>query len=286
MRAISAALACLLLCSQCTSPPPKPAETPAKQAETPAAPPEAPAKPAEKPAQRAAPQPPPKTMTKLVVRLESAEVKTGSFAAKPKTFYRAGTGYCRVEEPDDPDNDMQSVVIMNEPHVWMVNLVTRQGRHLVSPGATRCRLPIFTLDEVKAAPDLKQPLLDLEFGRELQYFKKKAGEPQPGPELQGKPTNRYSVKLDDAELLLFSGGTPEIPLAVILKKGTGEFTYAYDSYQHLPFDAKLFSQPAGMTIREPVKAKLKAAETKKQSEEASDAKKPDDRKPAAAEPKP
>jgi len=288
MRAISAVLACLLvlLCSQCTSPPPKQEQKPVQQAETPAPPPEVPAKPAVKPP---APQPPPKTMTKLVVRLESSEMKLGSYAAQPRTFYRAGTGYCRVEEADDPDNDRRGVVIMNEPHVWLVNLVTGQGRHLVSPGSTRCRLPIFTLDDVKSAPDLRQPLLDLEFGRELQYFKKKAGEPQAGPVLQGKPTNSYTVKLGDAELLLYSGGTPEVPLVVILKKGAGQYTYAYDSYTQLPFDAKLFSKPEGMKIREPIKTKQKPGKAKKEKSAGSeskdsDNKKPDAQKPPAAKP--
>ncbi len=284
MRAICAALACLLLCSQCTSPPAKQSESspPPKPAEPQAVQPEAPPKPAKKPA---AVEPPPKTMTRLVVRLESAEMKTGSFAAQPKTFYRAGARYCRVEEPDDPDNYIRGLVIMNEPDVWMVNLAARQGRHLVSPGAARCRLPIFTLEEVKSAPDLKQPLLDLEFGRELQFFKKKAGQPQAGPVLQGKPTNSYTVKLGDAELLLFSSGTPEVPLAVILKKGVAEYTYAYDSYQQLPFDAKLFSKPKDVKIREAAKAKPKAGKTKKANETGSDSKKPGDKTPPAGEPK-
>ena len=286
MKAFSAALACLLVlvCSQCTSPKPKQEEKPAQQAETPAPPPEVPAKPAEKP-----PAPPPKTMTKLVVRLESAEVKLGSYAAQPRTFYRASTSYCRVEEADDPDNDRRGVVIMNEPHIWVVNLVSGQARHLVSPGATRCRMPIFTVEEVKAAPDLRQPLLDLEFGRELEYFKKKAGQPEAGPVLHDKPTNSYNVKLDNAELLLYSGGTPEVPLVVILKKGASQYTYAYDSYSQLPFDGKLFSKPEGVKIREPIKAKPKAAKAKKKKKTVAnkpDSQKPDAPKPAAAQPQP
>jgi hypothetical protein len=41
---------------------------------------------------------PPKQMTKIEVVLQSPDAPAGSFAAKPKMFYRAGNRYCRVEE--------------------------------------------------------------------------------------------------------------------------------------------------------------------------------------------
>ncbi len=336
MKAIFALLSLLLL-AQCSSSPPKrtaeparpseaaamqaaaakmEAENQAKQQAKPAAEPQAPAKRAKKPAPAVstgqttaktsqAEEPDqtrknpftPKTMTKIVVRLESAEVREGSYAAKPRTFYRGAERFCRVEEAADPDNDIAGVVIMAEPDVWMVNLATKQGRHMVVPGP-RCRLPIFTLDEIKSAPDLKQPLLDLEFGREVAFFKKKAGQPQAGPMLQGKPTNLYTVKLGDLEILLFSGGSPEVPLAVVLKKASGEYTYAYDSYEELPFNAKLFSKPDGVAIREravankPSGGKKKAGEANKKAagKKPADAKQgsdaaSEDKKPAPAQPK-
>jgi hypothetical protein len=42
-------------------------------------------------------QDPPKQMTKVVVQFQSPEIPAESFAAKPKTMYRAGVRYCRVE---------------------------------------------------------------------------------------------------------------------------------------------------------------------------------------------
>lgn len=49
-------------------------------------------------------QQPPQTMTKMVVQIQSPDVKAGSFAAQPKTLLRAGTKYCRVEEAPDPEH--------------------------------------------------------------------------------------------------------------------------------------------------------------------------------------
>ena len=291
MKAI-AALCSLLFLAQCSPSPPKRTAEPARPSEAAAMQAAAAKMEAEGQAKQAALQKPaaakssqvaakdgqaeapdqagknpftPKTMTKIVVRLESAEVREGSYAAKPRTFYRGAERFCRVEEAPDPDNDIAGLFIMAEPDVWTVNLATKQGRHMTVAGP-RCRLPIFTLSEIKAAPDLKQPLLDLEFGREVAFFKKKAGQAQAGPMLQGKPTNLYTVKLGDMELLLFSSGSPEVPLAVVLKKAAGEYTYAYDSYEELPFNAKLFSKPEGVTIRERAVANKPSGENKKAGE--------------------
>ena len=43
----------------------------------------------------------PKTMTKVEVHLEGPDVMAGSFSAKPKVIYRAGTKYCLLEEAED-----------------------------------------------------------------------------------------------------------------------------------------------------------------------------------------
>ena len=40
----------------------------------------------------------PTRMTELMVKLESPEIPTDSFAAQAKRMYRAGSRYCRIEE--------------------------------------------------------------------------------------------------------------------------------------------------------------------------------------------
>lgn len=70
-------------------------------------------------------QQPPDMMTKLTVRLQSPDIPEESFAAKPKTMYRTGNGYCRTEELPDPEQGIHGLMIINEPDVWMVNLLTK-----------------------------------------------------------------------------------------------------------------------------------------------------------------
>jgi hypothetical protein len=137
-------------------------------------------------------QQPPKTMTKVEVVLQSPDVPAGSFASKPKVMYRAGSRYCRVEEAPDPDKGIHGLLIISEPDYWMVNLLTKAGRHGVDSGPTfNCRMPIF--------PEISG--LDLEFGLELDYFKSRGVTPTPGPVLQTKQTTAYRVDVGDSTWL-------------------------------------------------------------------------------------
>src|SRR5882724_1033467 len=79
---------------------------------------------------------PPATMTVVSARLRHPEVPDQSFGAKPKVYFRAGTRYCRIEEEADPQNGIHGVMIINEPDVWMVNLLDKSAKHFVDTGPT------------------------------------------------------------------------------------------------------------------------------------------------------
>ncbi len=191
-------------------------------------------------------------MTKLVVRLQSPDAPEGSFASHPKTMYRAGTRYCRVEELPDPEHGIHGLVIINEPDTWLVNLMTKAAKHQVDHGPTfNCRLPIFILgEEVKSEADMHGGLMELEFGRELSFFTDKGATSQPGPTLQGKTTKAYKVESGDSQLLLFTSGTPEKPVAVARQHGDKRDIYWFGSYEEVPFDGKLFAKPEGIKIED------------------------------------
>jgi hypothetical protein len=193
----------------------------------------------------------PDTMTKLTVRLQSPEVPEDSFAAKPKIMYRAGNRYCRTEELPDHEHGIHGLMIINEPDVWMVNLFTKTAQHFVDPGPTfNCRMPMFIGERLKPDDDMKNPLLDLEFGRELAYFKDKGATPKEGPVLQGKPTTVYMAQAGDSKLFLFTTGTPERPWAVARQHGDTREIYWYGTYEQIPFDSKLFVKPEAVKIED------------------------------------
>jgi hypothetical protein len=185
-------------------------------------------------------QQPPKEMTKVEALLQSSDVPAGSFAAKPKVMYRAGSRYCRIEEAPDPDHGIHGLAIINEPDYWLVNLLSQTAQHAVDSGPTfNCHMPIFA-DTDKA----------LEFGLEQEYFKSKGASPQQGPVLQTKRTTLYKVEVASSTLALFTYGTPERPLAVSRVRGNKSEIYWFSGYGQVQFDPALFAKPEGVKIED------------------------------------
>jgi hypothetical protein len=192
----------------------------------------------------------PETMLRIEVHREGLDIPVGSFLAKPKAIYRAGNQFCRYEEAEDTANGIHGLMIVNEPDAWMVNLSNKTGRHVVDSGPTlNCRLPIF----VPATPEPSSisAVQDLQFGYELEFFKKMGAKAEPGPVEQGQNTLQYKVEIGDSKLVMFTVGAPkEHPLAIARAlHGKGE-VYVYTSYSEIPFDTKLFSKPEGIAIED------------------------------------
>ena len=194
----------------------------------------------------------PATMTRMMVKLESPDVPKDSFAAQAKRMYRAGSRYCRIEENPDLENGIHGLIIINEPDSWMINRLTKTARHILDQEPTlNCRLPIFAAaEDVQSAEDLKKPMMELEFGREMEYFHPKSAAPKAGPVLRDKSTMVYTVKIGEWQLFLFAAGDPEVPVAVVRANDKKREIYWYGEYELLPFDAKLFAKPEGVKIEE------------------------------------
>lgn len=193
----------------------------------------------------------PKTMTKMEVILQSPDAPQGSFAAKPKVMYRAGARYCRVEEQPDPDKGIHGVLIIHEPDYWFVNLFSKTAQHGVDPGPTfNCQMPVFAEGELKSASDEDKQIKELEFGRELEFFKSRGAVSQPGPVLQTKQTTAYKLEFGDLILGLFTYGNPERPLALMRGRGDKNDIFWYSGYGQVDFDQKLFAKPENVKIED------------------------------------
>ncbi|HXZ13573.1 MAG TPA: hypothetical protein VEG64_14390 [Candidatus Sulfotelmatobacter sp.] len=192
----------------------------------------------------------PKTMTKIEVHLEGPDVKAGSFLAQPKVIYRAADKYCRVEEAEDGQSKIHGLLIVNEPDAWMINLYDKSARHVVDPGPTfNCKLPLFT--QVDSKDEAAMLYQNLQFGKELIFFKQMAAPGQPGPEEGGKKTTQYVIEVGSTRFLMLTVGAPnERPLAVARAVGGKGEVFVYTAYDELPFDSKLFARPDGVKISE------------------------------------
>jgi hypothetical protein len=126
----------------------------------------------------------------------------------------------------------------------MVNLIAKTARHGVDPGPTfNCHLAMFADDPDKEASGL-------EFGLEMEFFKSKGATPHEDPVLQGQKTTAYQVEIGSSKLALFTFGNPEHPLSVGRVRGDKGEIYWYSGYGQIPFDAKLFAKPEGITLEE------------------------------------
>ena len=187
----------------------------------------------------------------MVVQLQSADVPAGSFAAKPKTMYRAGSQFCRIEEEPDSEHGIHGLVIINEPDAWMVNLATMTAQHMVDPGPTfNCRLQIFG-SEVRDLPeDEGKQIAELEFGLELEFFKSKGATPQQGMVLQTQQTTLYRLQFGESIIALFTYGDPERPLAVAWTREKKNKIFWYSGYGQMEFDPKIFAKPEHVKIED------------------------------------
>jgi hypothetical protein len=177
--------------------------------------------------------------------------KDGSFAAKPKVFYRAAERYCRTEEAADPEHDLHNLMIVNEPDYWTVNLVSKTAQHGVDPGPTfNCHLPIFGCGSPQSLDQETKEIRGLEFGRELEFFENKGAVPEPGPVLFKHETTMYKAQVGTATLTLFLAKSPELPIAVSLKRGDKNDVFFYSQYARMEFDPKLFAKPADVKIED------------------------------------
>lgn len=190
----------------------------------------------------------PVKMTKIITRDTSPDVPRTSFAAKPRTIYRVGATYGRVEEQPDPDHDLQGLIIVAEPKIWFINLMDKTGRFMMDPGPSYVfRAPVIPPE----GPGRKQRLKDFEYGREYEFLH--SNHATRGREvLDGKPYDKLYLAIDGFKIALLSHSGEERPYRLTVTKGQKlVLQIDYDCYQRdLEPQMTLFEPPKNIQIVE------------------------------------
>jgi len=192
----------------------------------------------------------PEKMVRIVTRDVSPGVAAEPFREQPKTLYRLGTRYGRVEELPNPASGLHLLVVINEPDVWMVNRRDGTGRHSIDPGPTfHVRAPVFE------RPGLPATLADLEHGCERAYFS--------GPNVKSSGTagvggRRCDLRTVDAATfrvtLCLDPGTRTPRRVSLYERDAVLAVLEYDAYEDaLPADLSLFARPRGVKFSEPAR---------------------------------
>ena len=188
----------------------------------------------------------PEKMIRVVFRDATPGLDSNSFTAKPKTLYRLGTRYGRLEELLDSENHIQQLMIANEPDLWMINLVTKTGQHIVDSGE-----PYYFHAPVFGAPDAPEFLKTFEFGCELAYMKEKSVSPEAAP-IETRKLESYRVSQGNLTIFLAVDSKLQKPVLAALHNGDKvvsvvKYLY-YDS--GLEPDLTLFKAPSGVALSE------------------------------------
>lgn len=197
----------------------------------------------------------PDKMISIVAQMSGTGIRAKSFAAKPKGMWRAGNGYCRIDEEPDPERQVHLRIIMSEPDSWLVDLASNQAKHMVDRGpAFNCRMPIFALSEAM----LKGKIGELEYGHELDFFRKNGAMEIEGPKLSAFETKYFRLDVDGASLMLVERVDKQAPFEIVLLQGEKVTQIRYLLWDdQAAFKADLFAMPTGVTMEEVPQGNLK-----------------------------
>ena len=194
-------------------------------------------------------------VTKMVFRLIPANSSPLPASVAPKTIYVAGDRCARIEEPVDAKT--RNLLIVNQPDIWVIDGGKQQGSHMINPG------PDFVVHNPILGPNAPQPLLGLEYGREMRFFAEAFTKNRVGinsvafrdlgsKQIKGTACDLHEIRSGDYRVLLNIIPTKQVPHSIqIFVKGRPVIELEYVEYEtNLPFDESLFKPPAGMPITE------------------------------------
>jgi len=185
-------------------------------------------------------------MVKVVARDTSPSTPRDSFRAKPKTLYRMGATYGRLEEMPDPVRKVHVLIVVAEPKMWIINLWDKTGELVIDPGPTY----VFVASIIPPRRSSEAPPLHaLEFGREYQFLRDH--DAVAGREtFQGRERDTLEASVEGYAVKLTSEAGKERPLRITVAKSGGVVCqYDYDDYKtDLPPEMRLFAPPVDVEV--------------------------------------
>jgi hypothetical protein len=182
-----------------------------------------------------------------VVHIVTTETTPGidpqSFDAKPKSLFREGAKRSRLEEQPDDVNKLQGLAVIDEPNIWLVNLMDRTGRHVIDPGPEQAaHASVFS--DAKVSPRI----LELEFGCEAAFVSANAPKVDRTETVDGVTLDVHRfIDGTEAVEILEKHGFDEPLFARYYRGGKLAWVIRYDLYDTAaPTDPAMFTAPTGI----------------------------------------
>ncbi len=184
-------------------------------------------------------------MTHIVFRIVDADTPKDHFALAPKEMWRVGTQYLRVEEAPNPKRMIHSLIIVDEPHIYMINRYNNKAHHILDPDPMlEVHMPLFP-------SHLPEEISKLEFGNELEFFQQRNARPMSSVKMDGKSYKTSVLKIDGADLVMLIDDANGSPVQISVQFGGESFAFHYNTYETgLDPDLNLFKVPEGVSIIE------------------------------------
>jgi hypothetical protein len=183
----------------------------------------------------------------IVARETTPGIDPQSFNAKPVSLFRQGAGRSRLEEQPDEINKIQGLAVIDEPNIWMVNLMDRTGRHVVDPGPDfSAHASVFS--DAKVSPRI----LELEFGCEAAFVAANAPKVDRTETIDGVTldVHRFADGTEVAEILEKHGSDDPL-IARYYRGGNLAWVIRYDLYDtQAPSDPSMFAAPPGIKYQD------------------------------------
>jgi hypothetical protein len=188
----------------------------------------------------------PEKMLKVVIRNATPDIDPESFAARPKTLFRFGAHYARIEEEPNPVTGIHGLIVVNRRDTWMTDLASKSGQHIVdSAESYDFHAPI------AGGPGEPESVLEMEFGCEIRYMRDRGVEPKP-ISIAGLDLSGFTTNVDKYVFRLLTIPEHDVPFAFALYEDNKLIYYLrYDEYgSGLEPDHALFTKPEGIEYRE------------------------------------
>jgi len=183
-------------------------------------------------------------MVKVVFRNVSPGVQADSFEGGPRTLYRLGEGYGRMEYPQD-SKGQHPLMVVASPDFWLVDLAGKTARHQTDSGPSQLfRAPVVPPET--ALPALRK----LEFGREFEFLEARGATVAEVEAPSGGRLDRYEAPVGNLRVLVFTKpGERRVSALEILEARKVRLSYRYDEYRDdLEPDLTLFRLPPDVRV--------------------------------------
>jgi hypothetical protein len=186
----------------------------------------------------------PASMLKVVASMEVPDAPKGHFVRVPKTLYRYGERYGRIEEARNPETRLHLLIVVSEPDIWIVDLAGRRGDYQKDNGPT-----YYFRSVIFGDPSIRSRLINsLEFGCEIEWLRQAGAKITPASHPEFGAVQKITYSEGDETMQLFAqSGVPK--RLEIHRNGTLYVAVNYLEYvPGMRFDKSLFSRPTGIAF--------------------------------------